>query len=48
MSSLPLASGNSLAMQPSLHHQDKLGEALKASKTTTDISQILASSARNQ
>ena len=28
--------------QPSLHHPDKLGEALKASKTTTDVSQILA------
>ena len=35
-------SGNPLAIQPSLHHHDKLGEALKASKTTTDVSQILA------
>ena len=35
-------SGDPLAMQPSLHHHDKLREALKASKTTTDVSQILA------
>ena len=35
-------SGEPLAIQPSLHHHDKLGEALKASKTTTDVSQILA------
>ena len=35
-------SGDPLAIQPSLHHHDKLGEALKASKTTTDVSQILA------
>ena len=30
------------AMHPSLHHHDKLGDALKASKTTTDVSVILA------
>ena len=35
-------SGDPLAIQPSLHHHDKLREALKASKTTTDVSQILA------
>ena len=30
------------AMQPSLHHHDKLGDALKTSKTTTEVSEILA------
>ena len=30
------------AKQPSLHHHDKLGNALKASKTTTEVSEILA------
>ena len=30
-------SSEPLAMHPTLHHHEKLGEALKASKTTTDI-----------
>ena len=35
-------SSKPMAMQPSLHHHDKLGDALKASKTTTEVSEILA------
>ena len=35
-------SSDPLTMQPSLHHHDKLGDALKASKTTSDVSEILA------
>ena len=35
-------SSKPIAMQPSLHHHDKLGNALKASKTTTKVSEILA------
>ena len=35
-------SSKPIAMQPSLHHHDKLGDALKASKTTTEVSEILA------
>ena len=35
------SSSQPLAMKPSLHHHEKLEEALKASKTTTDISEIL-------
>ena len=31
----------SATMQPSLHHHDKLRDALKASKTTTEISEML-------
>ena len=31
-----------IAMQPSLHHHNKLEDALKASKTTTEVSEILA------
>ena len=34
-------SSDPLAMQPSLHHHDTLGDALKASKTTSDVSEIL-------
>ena len=35
-------SSKPIAMQPSLHHHDKLGDALKASITTTEVSEILA------
>ena len=35
-------SSKPIAMQPSLHHHDKLGDALKTSKTTTEVSEILA------
>ena len=35
-------SSEPIAKRPGLHSHDKLGEALKASKTTTDISEILA------
>ena len=35
-------SSKPIAMQPSLHHHDKLGDTLKASKTTTEVSEILA------
>ena len=35
-------SSKPIAMQPSLHYHDKLGNALKASKTTTEVSEILA------
>ena len=35
-------SSDPLVIQPSLHHHDKLGEVLKACKTTTDVLQILA------
>ena len=35
-------SSKPIAMQPSLHHHDKLGDALKASKITTEVSEILA------
>ena len=35
-------SNEPLVMQPSLHSHDKLQEALKASKTTSDVSEILA------
>ena len=36
-------SSNSIEMQSSLHHNHKLGDALKKSKTTTEVSEILAS-----
>ena len=35
-------SGDPLAKRPRLYGHDELGDALKASKTTTDISHILA------
>ena len=35
-------SGDPLAKRPRLYGHDELGDALKASKTTTDVSQILA------
>ena len=35
-------SSKPIAMQPSLHHHDKLGYTLKTSKTTTEVSEILA------
>ena len=35
-------SSKPIAMQPSLHCHGKLGDALKASKTTTEVSEILA------
>ena len=35
-------SSKPIATQPSLYHHNKLGNALKASKTTTEVSEILA------
>ena len=35
-------SSEPIAKRPRFHHHDKLGDALKASKTTTEVSEILA------
>ena len=35
-------SNEPMAKRPRLHHHDKLGDALKTSKTTTEVSEILA------
>ena len=39
---IPATSSKPIAKRPKLHHHDKLGDALKASKTTTEVSEILA------